>query len=137
MIYEMKRKILILIILIFVGFLFVYLYQYSNFSKLIPFTSPAPIVPYEVEIKGQHVCLPHKNTRGAQTLECALGIMTEEDVYYALDLSALPSEVTTSFGAKKNLSVKGLMVPVEQLSSDYWQKYNIKGIIQVENLEFI
>lgn len=130
------KKLPVLVLLVFVGFLFIYLYKSSNIS-LIPFVSPTPIVPNEVEIRGQHVCLPHKNTRGVQTLECAIGIKSDEGNFYALELSGLPSDVTRSFGANKNIFVKGLLVPVELLSTDHWQKYDMKGIVQVKSLEVL
>lgn len=34
--------------------------------------------------QGRIVCLPHKNTDGPQTMECAFGLRTDAGVYYAL-----------------------------------------------------
>lgn len=38
----------------------------------------------QVSLEGKLVCLPHKNTDGPQTLECASGLRTNDDKYYAL-----------------------------------------------------
>ena len=47
---------------------------------------PAPGVPTNTEttITGGVVCLPHKDTSGPQTLECAYGIKLADNTYYAL-----------------------------------------------------
>lgn len=37
-----------------------------------------------VTYMGKVVCLPHKNTSGPQTLECALGLLTNDGKYHAL-----------------------------------------------------
>lgn len=37
-----------------------------------------------VTIKGESVCLPHRNTDGPQTMECAQGIKTSDGTYYAV-----------------------------------------------------
>jgi hypothetical protein len=36
-----------------------------------------------VTVTGMPVCLPHKNS-GAQTLECAIGVKTDDGFYYSL-----------------------------------------------------
>jgi|GEM_PF-2706605 hypothetical protein len=36
-----------------------------------------------VTVSGMPVCLPHKNS-GAQTLECAIGVKTDDGFYYSL-----------------------------------------------------
>jgi hypothetical protein len=97
-------------------------------------TQPESIIPIPtrqpVTVSGTHVCLPHTNTSGPQTLECALGIQTDEGIYYALDLNALsvtPFNVPTG----SRITVRGIITPIEELSTDMWQKYPIKGIFSV------
>ncbi len=47
-----------------------------------------PLVPVdeagEIVVHGEMVCLPHKNTDGPQTLECAFGLKGTNGHYYAL-----------------------------------------------------
>lgn len=80
--------------------------------------------------EGSFACLPHKETNGPVTMECAFGLLTDDGTYYALDLSAVTDEFT-QMGGKSRIRVDGAMMPVETLSSDRWSKYNIKGIIRV------
>jgi hypothetical protein len=51
-----------------------------------------------ITVAGEYVCLPHKDTTGPQTQECAFGLKTDGGVYYALQFedpaTALGSIVT-------------------------------------------
>ncbi len=81
---------------------------------------------------GEATCLPHKNTEGPQTMECAFGLKTEDGVFYALDLAALESlGKSTNLPMEGKISVEGTFVPVENLSSEQWSRYAIEGIIRV------
>lgn len=86
------------------------------------------IAPYKGTLTGEYVCLPHKNTKGPQTLECAFGLKTDSGEYYALDFN-LTSQKIPNFKTGERYSVTGTITPVELLSSE--QKYNIQGIITV------
>ena len=59
----------------------------KNFLSPPP-TSPTVTSPTttakEVTIKGTMTCLPHRDTSGPQTMECAFGLKGEDGVYYAL-----------------------------------------------------
>lgn len=60
--------------------------------------APSPLKDAVVTINGEAMCLPHKDTSGPQTMECAFGLKDEKGQYYALgdtdpnykNLSALP-----------------------------------------------
>lgn len=86
------------------------------------------IIPYKGTLTGEYVCLPHKNTNGPQTLECAFGLKTNVDEYYALDFNLMPQKVPT-FKTGERYSATGTITPVGLLSSE--QKYNIHGILSV------
>lgn len=86
--------------------------------------------PYRTTLTGIHVCLPHKDTSGPQTLECALGMQTDNGDYYALDFTML-SQGVPNIPTGRRFQATGLVTPVEWLSSDHWQKYDIKGIFSV------
>lgn len=96
--------------------------------------SPAPAVgddpPQQVTLEGEYTCLPHIDSSGPQTLECALGLKTDDGSYYALDtnlLSSLPPTLKTG----DRLRANGILTPIERLSTDHWRKYNVKGIFSV------
>src|SRR5690349_560866 len=62
-------------------------YLLTNKDPAEPTVGPTPTQqesPQAVVIEGVIVCLPHKDTSGPQTMECANGLQTEDDVYYAL-----------------------------------------------------
>lgn len=86
----------------------------------------------QVTLKGVSVCLPHRDTSGPTTMECAIGIKTVDGNYYALD---------TAGGAYKDLPtniavvVKGEFTPIEMISSNIGKIYNIKGIIRSTSTE--
>lgn len=87
-----------------------------------------PIEPYRATLSGTLVCLPHKDTTGPQTLECASGLQTDAGEYYALDFN-LMSETPPNIGSGERFSASGVITPVENLSSE--QKYDIVGVFSV------
>ena len=80
----------------------------------------------EVKLTGESVCLPHKNPGEMQTMECAYGLQVD-DKYYALDLGSFIMDFQTG----ETVNIEGTFVPLEALSSDQWQKYDIEGIVTV------
>ena len=83
--------------------------------------SVAPIPPAgAITISGKVTCLPHRNQGGAQTMECAYGLLGEDGHYYALRDSDptytnifmapmdVPVEVKGSFTAEQDMNYKGV-----------------------------
>jgi hypothetical protein len=92
-----------------------------------------PEAPYQLTAYGKMTCLPHKDTSGPTTLECAYGLDASEGNYFALDLSAYQGPADqTSFD--ETIVVTGLYTPVEMLSSNQWENYNIRGVIIVSSI---
>ncbi len=81
-------------------------------------------------ISGTFVCLPHTDSSGPQTLECALGLHATDGSYYALDFNQL-SQADAGLKTGDRFSADGVLTPVEMLSSDHWKKYPIKGIFTI------
>lgn len=88
--------------------------------------------PDRVTLDGEYVCLPHRDTSGVQTDECAAGLRTDT-AYYALDF-ALMSATAPQLTVGDRLRANGIFTPVETLSSDRWQQYDIAGIFSVTSL---
>jgi len=107
----------------------------SSPIQTTPISSPKSDVPIEVSLAGEYLCLPHRDTDGPQTLECALGLKTNEGNYYALDFDDLLRSGEIDFGTGTRIVVSGQLVPIEQISSDQWQRYAIEGIIKVETAQ--
>jgi hypothetical protein len=88
-------------------------------------------IPQEATITGTWECLPHKDTSGPHTLECAFGIKGDNGKHYAVSTS-LMSQYSVDFPTGARVRVQGVLVPVEQLSSI--QKYDIAGIINATSI---
>ncbi|MEK7094366.1 MAG: hypothetical protein AAB903_03460 [Patescibacteria group bacterium] len=86
--------------------------------------------PKRISLSGEYLCLPHKDTTGPQTDECASGLKTNDGYYYALDFSPM-SQMVPDLKSGDGISANGIFVAVEQLSSDHWQNYPIKGTFSV------
>lgn len=88
-------------------------------------------LPQKVTIQGMTECLPHKDTSGPQTAECAFGILEDETgVHYATSLNQI-KDGPLQFQTGVHVKAEGTLTPVEQLSSNGWQKYPIKGILSI------
>ncbi len=123
------RTVVIIIILVIVGIVIGF-YSFNNYIYQEKQVDNSTYAPYRGTLTGVQTCLPHKDTSGPQTMECAIGMKTDSGEYYALDfsvMSQIPIEVQTGQG----FSANGLITPIENLSTDYWQKYNVKGIFSV------
>lgn len=95
-------------------------------------------LPQVITMQGVYGCLPHKNTTGPQTLECALSITkTQSNMHYALDLSLLPADVTNGVRSGTQIEVTGTLVPITLVSSTQWETYELEGIIQATDLKNI
>lgn len=90
-------------------------------------------LPQRVTVTGMLECLPHKDTTGPQTLECAFGIVDQAGLHYALNFS-LMSAGPVDYPSGTRVQVEGVLTPAEQLSTDMWQKYNMEGIIGVTSI---
>lgn len=123
----MKKLLIIIGILLVVGTVGFFAFnQYIYNQKQ---GSGEPVVPYEGTLSGTYVCLPHKDTTGPQTLECAFGLKTQTGEYYALDFG---QGDPTQFMGGQEVTLTGTITPIEMLSSDQWQKYDVVGILSVK-----
>lgn len=86
--------------------------------------------PYRATLSGEYVCLPPVDQNGPHTLECAFGIRTESGEYFAVDFS-LMSQTAPALQAGDRFSADGLVTPIERISTNMWQKYDIEGIFSV------
>jgi hypothetical protein len=88
-------------------------------------------IPRTTTLSGTYECLPHAGNGDFHTMECAFGIKAENGFHYALDLSSIEAGLAnTEMNAP--IKVTGTLVPIEQISTDKWQSYDIKGIMKVD-----
>lgn len=86
--------------------------------------------PYRTTLSGERVCLPPKDTSLPNTLECAIGLKTDMGKYYALDYN-LMSQAMPEVQNGQRFTAAGLVTPIENLSADLWQRYEVAGIFSV------
>ena len=113
--------------LILLSFFFLNSYIYNEKQAKNPMEN---IERYQGELTGEYVCLPHANANGPTTLECAYGLKTDAGEYYAVDLQ-IDNTGVPEFIAGQKVTLSGMITPIEMISTDYWQKYNIRGILSV------
>ncbi len=124
----MKKALLAIgaiIILLVAGF-----YAFNAYIYAEKQGDPSDITSYRGTLSGEVVCLPHADTSGPQTMECAYGLKTDVGEYYALDLATMSQE-HAPLETGERIKANGLITPIEMLSSDHWKKYAIEGIFSV------
>lgn len=82
----------------------------------------------KVSLTGKLVCLPHKNSDGPQTLECAYGFRTEGGTYYALREKDQSNPVLNAVPNDETVEVSGT------LQEGTSATYKMEGTITVEKL---
>lgn len=100
--------------------------------------NPTPAIdPKKAEstLIGEYICLPHKDTSGPQTLECALGLRVDNGEFYAMDTSYINPAITFQLQTGAQIKVSGYITPTEEVSMSPWLQYNIVGIVQVTKVE--
>lgn len=79
-----------------------------------------------ITVEGEAVCLPHKNTEGPQTLECASGIKLDDGTYYAL---SYPQENHLPFNKRTRFT--------GTLKADSSETYQSTGLFTATKTEVI
>lgn len=72
-------------------------------------SAPSSVVPVDgstVSLTGEFTCLPHKDTSGPQTMECAFGLKAG-DTYYALGDSTSDYSLLSKLVTGQTVSVTG------------------------------
>lgn len=82
-----------------------------------------------VAIEGAVVCLPHKDTSGPQTLECAVGIKDTKGKHYALKDTDSSYRNIQTLPTGKNVRVHGT------LSASLDTRYDTAGTIEVSSID--
>jgi hypothetical protein len=81
---------------------------------------------------GKVVCLPHKNSDGPQTMECAIGLYGEDQRYYALkDEDSQPGQSPLDDVTNKRVEITGKFAETKD------SNYNIAGTITIRKLKVI
>ncbi len=105
-------------------------------TPVTPKTTAPVIKPGEGEqvFEGMYVCLPHRDTGGAQTMECALGMQTDDGKYYAINATNAGSESKvgiTPTGVR--IRLVGTLTGASAIADATWQKYDIAGMVNARS----
>ncbi len=123
-----KNKILgIIVLAVLVGA--GYYYFFNRASQKVTLDS----TPQKATLSGTYVCLPHLDSSGPQTEECAFGLKTDDGVYYAVDFGQSINTMEL-FQSGSQIKAEGLIVTKESLSTNQWAKYNMKGIFTITKM---
>jgi len=126
-----KKLVLILIgllIVVFAGW-----YAFFNTTSKSTAHEPLDPTPRQVTLSGTYVCLPHLDTTGPQTEECAFGLKADDGEYYAINFGQ-SADSMQQFQSGAHITAEGFTVIKEALSTDHWQKYNMKGIFTITRM---
>lgn len=93
-----------------------------------------PEAPRHVTLSGMSVCLPHRDTSGPHTMECALGLKARDGTHYALDLSIYQAEMYWDFPTHEQVSIEGTLVPLDDIDGRTWDVYDIAGQVRVTSI---
>lgn len=88
-----------------------------------------------ITVSGEMTCLP-KTGKGAQTMECAMGLKGKDGRYYGLkNLFQLDPEYKFSVGGLR-VEVSGTFSP-EEIKGPDGNKYDVVGVIDVTSIKEI
>jgi heat shock protein HslJ len=82
----------------------------------------------QASIEGEYVCLPAKDPSIALN-ECAAGVLVNGQ-YFAIDLG-LMSQGAPAMTEGDRFTANGIVTPIENLSTDYWERFPVVGIFSV------
>ena len=135
--------ITLIVLVVILSVAFVFLSPYGTPSPVAPIdespvASSTPEVvtnqPQRITVEGTLECLPHRNTSGPQTLECAFGIAVDQsDSHYALNTSLMSAIIDFPTGA--HVRLHGVLIPRNPDNTRMWDIYDIDGIIGVTSME--
>jgi hypothetical protein len=107
-----------------------YMYEQKQAGTKEPVQEAPQATPERVSVVGYFECLPHKDTTGPQTAECAFGIAIDQsDGHYGINTS-LMSTYPVDFKAGTKVRVTGTVMPPEPAS-----KYDTDGTIWATTIE--
>lgn len=100
---------------------------------LFKLLEPKPVVaPVEgsISVKGTTLCLPHTDTDGPQTLECAYGLKDEKGQYYAI------RDLDPTYKNISRLAMNSEVTLVGNFRQETSKTYPIVGAIEISEIKY-
>lgn len=91
----------------------------------------------EVVFEGVLDCLPHKQTEGPVTQECALGLRVNNETYYGVSTNRFSSRGVIALPVGTAVRVRGKLEPIEKSGSGRLRAYDVKGVVKTSSLTAI
>lgn len=126
----MRKIIMALIAIVVLMFVFYALNAYIYMKKQGDSVSQNQQQPKRITLTGTYVCLPHKDKTRSQTDECAIGLRSDDGMYYVLDFNLMSQQVQ-NLTTGDRISATGVFTPLMAVSTDQWSKYDVIGIFSV------
>ena len=92
-------------------------------------SSPSYSDGQQVSVRGEMTCLPHKDTSGPQTMECAFGLKVSEEEYYSLQ------DTTSDYTLLGNTPFNTPVLVTGQIEMKEDPIYKSSGVIKVSKIE--
>jgi hypothetical protein len=86
--------------------------------------------PYTGSLTVTYSCLSQTNQDKPEPAGCAIGLVTEAGENYVLDFNKMP-QLRTSLNLGDRFTATGTITPIENISSNMWQNYDVEGIFTV------
>jgi len=86
-----------------------------------------------VTFSGVYECLPLLHPPELEQIECTFGILSDDGSHYAVNFGQ-SADSMNQFKNKEHITAEGFIVLKESLSTNHWDKYNMKGIFTVTRI---
>lgn len=104
-------------------------YAFFSFANTVIYDAKqgdmSDIKPYRASLTGEYICL----NQGSEE-DCLPGLLTEVNERYSINFM-LMSQIAPPIQIGDTISANGSVTPIEMLSTDMWQQYDIEGIFSV------
>lgn len=110
----------------------------AGYFVILQLNTPRPLgeiidpTPSPMTMTGTYLCLPHAPGY-PQTEECAFGIQADSGEFYAVNFGQ-SADSMQQFQTNARIRAEGFFIPKEALSTDQWNKYDMKGIFTVTRI---
>ncbi len=93
-------------------------------------------LPQRQVVVGFWECLPKKGP-GPHTMECAFGIAKDQSDGHLAVNTQLMSTMPVDYAVGTKVRVEGVVTPIQALSTDQWQSYDIDGVISATSIQIV
>lgn len=91
---------------------------------------------YRATLSGDYVCLERNDD--VPLFDCVEGLITETGERYSIDFAAMSQTAPENLSLGDKISASGSVTPIEMMSADWLQAFDVEGIFMVtDKIEII